>query len=186
MSTEDSKLLEQLKQFADEKQMAPGKVYTPPNGNPILNLPQAAKLYDVEPPTRQKDLLIGYERRHTIPIAMVVAAQFGVNPVPDDVYRAAPVHARNNLFTIISRSGIVKHDVWLNWDAVVVVVQRLCIVRVNCDLNPNDGTFFIRQLLLWSRQEQTYQPVKDPQGGPIDPSVLPYILERYAAIEGLQ
>jgi len=142
-------------------------------------------MYQVEPPTKQKDLLIGYERRHTIPIAMAVSAPFGVPPIPDDVYRAAPTAHQNNLFVIISRSGIKKHGDWLNWDAVVVVVQKLCIVRVNCDLNPKDGSFFIRKLYLWSKQQEDYSEVQDPQGKPLDPSVLPYIIERYAIYEGL-
>lgn len=185
MDHDPQELLNKLKKFATEKKMAPGKEYEAPTGNYILDMPPNARMYEPDPPTKQKDLLIGYERRHTIPIAMMVSAPLGVTPVPDDVYRAAPPHSQANLFVIISRTGIVKHGSWLNWDAVVAVVQRLCIIRVNCDLNPKDGTFFIRKVLLWSARDQDYQEVQDPQGQPIDPSVLPYILERYAIYEGL-
>jgi len=158
----------------------------PPKGHPILELPPSAKIYEVGMPTKQTDLLVGYERRYIIPIALLIAPIFETEAKPDDVYRAMPEYAKNHLHVIYSRSGITRHDNILNWDAVVVTVQKLCVVRVNCDLAPMQDQFAIRKLMLWSRRKQDYEVVHDPDGQPVDPSVLPYILDRYAVIEGIR
>lgn len=177
---------EDMQKIGTAYDMPEGATYTPPNGIPILlNLPPDAKIYEVEDPTKQTDLLVRYERRHTLPIAMMVAGSFGTVPVPDDVYRMAPEHSKNNLFCIISRSGIVKSGGLLHWDAVVVTVQKLCIVRVECTLNPALDEFHIDRLLLWSSKGETYHPVSDPAGVPINPEVLPTILDQYARVEGI-
>ena len=159
--------------------------YAPPKGIPILDLPPEAKIYGVDMPTKQTDLLVGYERRYIIPIALLVAPIFGTEAKPDDIYRALPEHAKSNLHVIYSRSGITRRGNALNWDAVVVTVQKLCVVRLNCDLDPVQDQFNIRALYLWSQRKQGYEIVSDPQGAAVDPSVLPYILDRYAAIEGI-
>lgn len=177
-------LLERIKNVGHEVALPDGRgLPSPPKGMPILELPPSAKLYKVGIPTKQTDLLIGYERRYIIPIALLVAPLFRTEAKPDDVYRALPEHAKSNLHVIYSRSGIERHGDKLNWDAVVVTVQKLCIVRINCDLYPTQDKFEIRGMLLWSRKTQDYQPVVDPQGQPIEPSVLPYILDRYVEIE---
>ncbi len=175
----------QVQKYATVREEPTDYKYSPPAGRPILKLPDACKLYQVDEPHRQSDLLAGYERRHTIPIAMMIAPVFGVVPIPDDVYRLAPEYAKNNLFCIFSRSGIQRTGDVLNWDAVVVVVQKLCVVRVNCDLSPGADKFSIKRILLWSSKTQTYQTIQDPSTPTVDPSVVPYIMDRYAAIEGI-
>jgi len=179
----DEALVKKLKGYATEREEPSNHVYAPPRGHPILALPPSAKIYTVGEPTRQTDLLAPYERRHVIPIAMLIAPIFDVTPVPDDVFRAAPEYAKSNLFCIFSRSGIQKHGSKLNWDAVVVVVQKLCIVRVNCSLDPTNNSFSINRVFLWSRKHQDYQMVEDPQSQTISPTVLPYILDRYVNVE---
>ena len=175
-----------MRTYATEKNMAPGTEYGPPKGFPILELPKDAIFYKVDIPTRQTDLLAGYERRYVIPIAMMIAPIFGQDPKPDDVYRLVPDYAKNNLHVVFSRSGVKRNGSVINWDAIVVVVQKLCIVRINCDLEPANDKFSIREMLLWSRNAQTYSPVRDPQGGGIDPKVIPYILEKYAEMENIR
>jgi len=188
MSHEDEaqRVLQGMRNVGREVNVLGGGDYVPPKGVPILDLPPEAKIYKVDLPTKQTDLLIGYERRYIIPVALLVAPIFGAEAKPDDIYRALPEYAKNNLHVIYSRSGITKQDKVLNWDAIVVVVQKLCIVRINCDLDPVQDQFSIRALYLWSRKKQGYETVLDPQSPKIDPSVLPYILDRYAAIEGIR
>ena len=187
MQPEDDQgqLVDRLKKYANVREEPSNYTYDAPEGHPILKLPPSAKLYAPDEPTKQTDLLAPYERRHIIPIAMLVAPIFDVVPVPDDVFRAAPEFAKNNLFCIISRSGIQRDGGVLGWDAVVVVVKKLCVVRVTCALDPQNDRFTIKRVLLWSRRHQDYQEVRDPESPGVDPSVLPYILDRYNAVEGI-
>jgi len=179
-------MLRDMQQYATVRQEPTNHEYAPPAGHPrLLKLPESARIYEVGEPTKQTDLLVGYERRHIIPIAMMIAPIFGTVPVPDDVYRLAPPYAQNNLFCVISRSGIRRIDSILVWDAVVVVVQKLCIVRINCSLNPRDDVFSILKIMLWSSKQQDYSIVQDPEAPSIDPSVIPYIMDRYAGIENI-
>jgi hypothetical protein len=171
--------------YATEVQTRDGQLYEPPKGFPILDLPKDAVLYNVGQPTKQTDLLVGFERRYIIPIAVLIGPIFDQDPKPDDVYRATPEYAKNNLHVIFSRTGVKRIGNLLNWDAIVVIVQKMCIVRVNCDLDPNSDKFGVRALYLWSRANQEYSEVKDPAGAYIDPSVLPYILERYVELENI-
>ncbi len=181
----DDQFTDQLKGYANVRTEPTSYEYEPPAGHPILELPPEAKIYQLDEPTKQTDLLAAYERRHIIPIAMMIAPIFDVVPVPDDVYRAAPEYAKNNLFCVISRSGITRDGDILNWDTVVVVVQRLCVVRINCDLEPQSDRFTIRRVFLWSQRLQRYELIQDPESPRIDPSALPYILDRYVAVEGI-
>lgn len=185
MPGDDERLANQLKNYASVRNEPSNYTYEPPKGRPILELPPEAKIYQLDEPTRQTDLLAAYERRHVIPIAMMIAPIFDVVPVPDDVYRAAPEYAKNNLFCVISRSGITRDGKVLNWDSVVVVVQRLCVVRINCDLEPQADRFTIRRVFLWTQRLQRYELIQDPEAPNIDPSVLPYVLDRYVAVEGI-
>jgi len=179
----DQELVDKLKKFSNVRNEPTNYVHEPPKGHPILDLPTTAKLYELEDPTKQTDLLAPYERRHVIPIATLVAPIFDTIPIPDDVYRMVPPYAQNNLFCIFSRSGIRRQGAYLTWDAVVILVQKLCVVRVNCSLDPNNDRFNINRMLLWSRQHQDYKLVEDPETGSIDLSVLPYILDRYVKVE---
>jgi hypothetical protein len=188
MTQEDEarRVLESVQSVGREVNVLGDGNYVPPKGIPILDLPPEAKTYKVDMPTKQTDLLVGYERRYIIPVALLVAPIFGTEAKPDDIYRALPAYAKNNLHVIYSRSGVTRRDKVLNWDAIVVTVQQLCVVRLNCDLDPVQDKFVIRALYLWSHRKQGYEMVRDPQQGPVDPSVLPYILDRYAAIEGIR
>jgi hypothetical protein len=177
-------IAQQVGQFATEREEPEGYVYEPPpERNKILALPAQAKMYEPDAPNEHTDRLAPYERRHIIPIASLVAPIFETVPVPDDVYRAAPEFAKSNLFCVFGRTGIERNGDQLRWDAIVVVVQRLCIVRVQVVLEPKTDKFGIERMLVWSRRHQDYQPAADPQGGLIDPSVLPYILDRYVGYE---
>ena len=163
-------------------------LYDPPKGAPVnLRPPAAGKYYVVNSPTKQTDKLLPYERRFTLPIAMAISPVFGVVPVPDDVYRAAPEQAKlGNMFCIISRSGIQKRsNGLLDWDAVVVVARKFCIVRINCHLDPANAKFKIRKVLLWSKASERYEIAEDPVTKSINPEVLPIILDQYAKIEGV-
>ncbi len=174
-----------LQASGTEVPTTPG-AYVPPKGFPILNVPKAAKVYRVDDPTPQTDLLIRYERRHIIPPAQMIAPIFGALPMPDDIYRSAPDHHKNNLYCVISRSGIQKHGSVLNWDAIVVLVQQICIVRINCDLNPGTDEFAIRRMLLWVKDKEDYIEVKDPDAPSISPLAIISVLQQFAAAENVQ
>ena len=185
MASSPDELLGQLQSHATVRDEPVGRNYEPPKGRPILALPPDAKMYVPAAPNQHTDKLAPYERRHIIPIAMMIAPVFDTVPVPDDVYRAAPEYAKHNLFCIISRSDIRRDGGVLSWDPVVVVVKKLCVVRVQCTLEPQNDKFAIRRMLLWSRRHEQYQAIQDPESDRIDPSVLPYILDRYAQVEGI-
>jgi len=172
---------------ATEKFEPEGYIYKPPKGAPILSAPPDGVFYKVALPSQQTDKLQPYERRYTIPIAMAVAPIFGVVPIPDDVYRTAPEQSKlENMFCIFSRSNIKKLSSGiLEWDAVVVVIRKFCVVRIECHLHPGDNTFYVRRVYLWSSNSQKYEVVEDPKDVKINPEVLPVILDQYATIEGI-
>jgi len=172
---------------ATERYDPEGFIYQPPEGAPILSPPPEGVFYRVALPSQQTDKLQPYERRYVIPVAMSIAPIFGVVPIPDDVYRTAPEQSKlTNLFCIFSRSNIRKLSSGiLEWDAVVVVIRKFCVVRVECHLHPGNNLFYIRRVYLWSNTSERYEVVEDPKDVKINPEVLPVILDQYATIEGI-
>jgi len=172
---------------ATERFEPEGYIYQPPKGAPILGIPPEGVFYKVAQPSPQTDKLQPYERRYIIPIALAVSPIFDVSPIPDDVYRRTPEQSKlQNLFCIISRSNIKKlSSGTLEWDAVVVVARKFCVVRIQCHLHPGQDLFYIRRIYLWSKATQRYEVVEDPKDVKVSPEVIPVILDQYVAIEGI-
>lgn len=164
----------------------PGYLYHPPEGAVLMAPPKEGMFYQADQPNQQTDRLQPFERRYIIPIALTVSPIFGVSPITDDIYRKIPeFHLMKNLFCVISRSGIRKTHLGLDWDSVVVVVRKFCVARINTILDPANDRFAIRRILLWSKATQRYEVVEDPQTGVINARVLPHIMEQYNNIEGV-
>jgi len=178
---------EELQKYANVRMEPTNYAYTPPEGADLFEPPKNGKFYKASEPTPATDRLLQYERRYVNPIAMEVAAIFGLfSPVPDDIYRSVPEYSKmKNMFCIISRSNIKRLDNGILWEPVVITVRKFLVVRIECFLAPSTGTFNINRIYMWSKETQRYEVAEDPQTGTVNPDVIPYILSRYNEFEGI-
>lgn len=179
--------VEEMQKYSNVRMEPTNYSYIPPEGADIFEAPKNGRFYQADEPSAATDRLLPYERRYVNPIAMEVAAIFGLfSPVPDDIYRSVPEYSKmKNMFCIISRSNIKRLDKGITWEPVVVTVRKFLVVRIECFLSPGAGTFNINRVYMWSKRTQRYEVAEDPQSGTVNPDVIPYILTRYNDIEGI-
>ena len=151
-----------------------------------LILSKEAIIYKPSHPSAQTDRLQEFERRYTIPIALMVSQIYDTLPITDDIYRnTSDYYKGRNLYVIISRSRIKKMEDGLSWDAIVVVIKQVCIIRINVLLNPVTDKFNIKRVYFWSNKTEHYETTQDPETGIINPEVIPGIIEYYNKWEGI-
>jgi hypothetical protein len=163
-----------------------GLVYTAPEGAANIVMENGA-IYVPDLPTKETDNLLNWERQYLFPLAVRVGMVFGVHAVPDDIYRAMPEEqVARSLCCVVSRSDIKKTVNGINWDAILIIVKKYPIVRINCDLDFSNKLFGVRRIHFWTNKLMKYTTSEDTRTNKyFAPPVLLQMLDNYRLLEGI-
>jgi hypothetical protein len=164
-----------------------GLVYSAPEGAANIVMPNGA-IYLPDTPTKETDNLLNWERQYLFPLAVQVGMVFGVHAIPDDIYRAMPEEqVARSLCCVISRTDIKKAVSGINWDAILIIVKKYPIVKINCDLDFSNNLFGVRRIHFWTNKLMKYTTSEDLKTNRyFSPQILLQMLENYKLLERIQ
>lgn len=164
-----------------------GLVYTAPEGAANIIMLNGA-IYVPDAPTKETDNLLNWERQYLFPLAVQVGMVFGVHAIPDDIYRAMPEdQVARTLSCVISRTDIKKAVSGINWDAILIIVKKYPIVKINCDLDFSNNLFGVRRIHFWTNTLMKYTMSEDFKTNRyFSPQILLQMLENYKHQEGIR